>query len=279
MNVALLKELLAVQTSTKHEQPMVSWLVNYIMHHIKGATITVDPHCNIFVQRGTAEFSPCVAAHIDTVQPHRENVSIVEDAGRLIGFASHEQVGIGADDKAGVFVCLELLRRFEHIRVAFFACEEIGCQGAKKADARFFDGLAYMLEFDCPSRNMMSYTSSSVRLFANRGDFIQTALPVLQQHGTTLWQRHPYTDIMAVRLRFPISCLNLSCGYYNWHQRDEFLSLSDLELAIEQGDALVRALPHVRYECPIDLSHDTDKPLVEISGLRVPDFRCALPAV
>lgn len=269
MKVELLKELLAVQTSSWHEQPMVDWLVHYIIHEVKGATVTVDPHRNVYVTKGSAAFMPCVAAHIDTVQPHRQ-VEIVEDGTRLIGFSDGRQVGIGADDKAGIFVCLNLLKRFDNIRVIFFATEEVGCQGAKRADARFFADLAYLIEYDCPSRHMLSYTCSGVRLFANRGEFIQTALPVLQKHGTTLWQNHPYTDVMAVRNRFPVSCLNLSCGYYNWHAANEFVNLPDVELAIRQGIDLVKTLDHVRYACPVVLDDDADAPLIEIGPLHVP---------
>ena len=268
MKIKLLKELLAVPTSSWHEQPMVDWLVHYIRREIKGASVTVDRYRNVYVTKGSAAYLPCVAAHIDTVQPQRQ-VDIVADGTRLIGFSGGEQVGIGADDKAGIFVCLNLLKRFDNMRVIFFATEEVGCQGAKRADARFFADLAYLIEYDCPSRNMLSYTSSGVRLFANRGAFIQTALPVLQKHGTTLWQHHPYTDVMAVRRRFPVSCLNLSCGYYNWHEPDEFVNLPDVELAIRQGIDLVKALDSVRYECPVDLTED-DAPLIEIGPLCVP---------
>jgi putative aminopeptidase FrvX len=270
MNVELLKKLLAVPTLSWHEQAMVDWLVHYVVNNIKGATVTVDPARNVYVSKGSARFSPCVAAHIDSVQPLRK-VCIVEDSNRLIGFLGDKQVGIGADDKAGVFVCLNLLKRFNDIRAVFFATEEVGCQGAKKADARFFEDLAYVIEFDCPSHSMVSYTSSGVRLFANRGDFIQTALPALQKHGSVLWQRHPYTDVMAVRNRFPISCLNLSCGYYNWHAQDEYVHLPDVQKAIEQGVALVKVLDHVRYACPIDLSAESDEPLIAIGHLHVPD--------
>jgi putative aminopeptidase FrvX len=269
MKVELLKDLLAVPTVSWHEHAMVDWLVHYVVNNIKGATVTVDPARNVYISKGSARFSPCVAAHIDSVQPLRK-VEIVEDGHSLIGFAEGKQVGIGADDKAGVFVCLNLLKQFDDIRVVFFATEEVGCQGAKKADPRFFDGIAYLIEYDCPSHSMVSYTCSGVRLFANRGDFIQTAVPVLQKHGSTLWQRHPYTDVMAVRNRFPISCLNLSCGYYNWHAANEYVHLPDVQKAIEQGSALVKALDHVRYECPIDLSHETDEPLIQIGHLHVP---------
>ena len=270
MNVDLLKNLLAVPTCSWHEHALVDWLVHYVIHHVKGASVTVDQHRNVYVTKGSAGFYPCVAAHIDSVQPLRE-VDIVADGNRLIGFVKKQQVGVGADDKAGVFVCLNLLKRFENIRVIFFASEEVGCQGARKADSRFFDNLAYLIEYDCPSRNMLSYTSSTVRLFENRGDFIMTALPVLQKHGTTLWQRHPYSDVMAVRNRFPISCLNLSCGYYNWHASNEFVNLPDVQIAIEQGVALVKTLDHVRYACPINLDDDHFSPPVDVGPLHVPE--------
>ena len=271
MKKEMLKNLLAVPTVSYDEQPMVDWLVHYVTRKLPGATVTVDASRNVYVNKGSAKYAPCVAAHIDTVQPHRK-VSIVEDGGRLIGFDERDQqVGIGADDKAGIFVCLNLLHRFDHIRAAFFATEECGCVGARKADAAFFDGIAYLMEFDCPSRHMMSYTNSGVRLFANDGDFIKTALPALQRHGTTLWQNHPYTDVMAIRNRFPISCLNLSCGYYNWHAPNEFVSLRDVGLAIEQGADLVSTLDHVRYACPVDLQDDLTESLIPVTRLRVPE--------
>lgn len=272
MNVDVFKELLAVQTVSYEEQLMVDWLVDYIGHNIKGATVAVDSARNIYVNKGNAEHAPCVSAHIDTVQRMR-SVRIFETAGgRLIGFdGKNKQVGIGADDKAGIFVCLNLLERFDSIRAIFFATEEVGCVGARQADPRFFKGIGYVIEYDCPSRNMLSYSCGGEQLFANDGLFIKTALPVLKRHGTDLWQRHPYTDVMVVRKRFPISCLNLSCGYYNWHGKDEFVLLSDVSLAIEQGADLIDALGPVSYPCPVGFKNPgVSASAVPVTGLRVP---------
>jgi hypothetical protein len=108
-----------------------------------------------------------------------------------------------------------------------------------------------------------------VRLFANDGDFIKAASPVLAKRGTVLWQNHPYTDVKAIRQRFPISCLNLSSGYYNWHSHDEFASLPDVALAIETGGDMVAALDHVRYDCPVNLEGDGG-PLIPVGSLHVP---------
>lgn len=270
MTKDVLKRLLAVPTDSYKEQIIVEWLVYYIKHNIPGATVVVDKWRNIYVTKGCAAVSPCVAAHIDSVHAIQP-INIVEDGGRLIGFSDkNERIGIGGDDKAGVFVCLSLLHRFANIRAVFFATEECGMIGARNADPLFFNGVGYVMEFDCPSRNMMSYTSSGVRLFANDGDFIKSAYPSLMAHGTKLWQNHPYTDVMTIRKRFPISCLNLSCGYYNWHMRDEFVLWSDVELAVAQGADLVRTIEYVRHTFPVG-AEDLSESLHPITALEVPE--------
>ena len=269
VKIQTLKKLLAVQSHSYHEQPMVDWLVHYLHHYLSGVTVTVDKARNIYVSKGHAQFSPCVAAHIDTVHAPRE-VNIVQEGTRLVGYAKDKRVGIGADDKTGIFVCLSLLEKFDNIRAVFFATEELGTVGAKKADPAFFEGIAYLIEYDCPSRNMLSYTSGGERLFANDGEFIRKANPVLAKHGTNLWQKHPYSDVMTVRRRFPISCLNLSSGYYNWHQQNEFASLPDVAQAIEIGAELVKTLNYVRYECPVGLKDDAP-PLGLVGALHVPE--------
>lgn len=76
-------------------------------------------------------------------------------------------------------ICLELLERFDNIAVALFAAEEVGCVGSRNADPEFFERVGYVVEFDCPGRGLVSYTSGGVRLFQNDGDFIKTALPVM----------------------------------------------------------------------------------------------------
>lgn len=272
-------EMLAVPTLSRHEEQLVFWLLDYLRAHVPTAKVTVDEFLNIYVVKGDAPRTACVAAHIDSVQPIRP-VTIVEAGDRLSGVnpATGRPCGFGADDKAGVYVCLNLLERFDNLRAVFFACEEIGCLGARAADPAFFEGVSCVIEYDCPSRNMLSHTVSGVRLFENDGDFINAALPVLEAHGTTLWQDHPYTDVMAIRLRFPIPCLNLSCGYYNWHATNEFISLSDTKLAFDQGVELLCNLTNLDLNwCPVDLSEDKAPSLMPVGRLFVPEAICQKP--
>ena len=244
MRIELLKQILAVPTCSRQEGRMVEFLVQHVRQRgpARCGEITTDDWNNVFIRKGSIGILPCVAAHIDTVHPLRP-VEIVQHDGILFGIDELEQrTGIGADDKAGVFICLELLERFDNIAVALFASEEIGCVGAHHAPAAWFQNLGYVVEFDCPARGLLSYTSGGVRLFQNDGDFIQRAMPVLNRHGLTNWQDHPFTDVMALRERFGISCLNLSCGYRNWHQSDEYVVLDEVQAALDSGKDLLRAL-------------------------------------
>jgi di/tripeptidase len=274
----LLKRLLAVPTWTFREEQMVSFIADHANRRgvARCGRVRVDEHNNVYVVKGAAEFAPCLAAHIDSV--HNWNkAQVVQQDGILFGVdEAGQRIGIGGDDKCGALVALTLLERFESISVAFFAAEEVGAVGAFKADPAFFERVAYLIEFDCPGWGLVSHSAGGEQLFANRGEFILTALPTLVKHGLTRWQRHPYTDVMAIRKRFDISCLNLSCGYYNWHRRDEFVVLDEVEAAINAGEALVRALGCRRYPFPVG-AKDTAPSLIEVTGLNVPERRTYEP--
>lgn len=267
----LLKQVLAVPTCSRQEGQMVEFIVEHVRQ--RGAKhcgeITTDAWNNVFIRKGGPGIVPCVAAHIDTVHPMKP-VRIEQQNGMLVGFDEHGQrTGIGADDKAGVFLCLELLERFDNIVVVLFAQEEIGYVGAQHAQPEFFKRVGCVLEFDAPANGLVSYTSGGVRLFRNDGDFIRAAMPVLAQFGFVHFQHHPFTDVKAVRQRFALSCLNLSAGYYNWHARDEYVKLADVENALAMATELIPALGERRYD---DNGNQPDhaEPPVEVTGLRIP---------
>lgn len=270
MRIDLLKQILAVPTCSRQEGRMVEFLVEHVRQRgsARCGSIVTDKCNNVYIRKGQAEIVPCVAAHIDTVHPLRP-VEIVQQDGILFGLDENGQrTGIGADDKAGIYICLELLERMDNVAVALFAAEEICCRGAYAADAAFFEKVGCVLEFDCPARGLLSYTSGGVRMFQNDGEFIQRALPVLQTHGLTRWQHHPFSDVMALRERFGFSCLNLSCGYHNWHRTDEYVVLDEVEAALTSGEDLLRALGCRHYAFDVN-GGDAALPLLEVTGLQL----------
>jgi hypothetical protein len=69
-----------------------------------------------------------------------------------------------------------------------------------------------------------------------------------------LRQSHPYTDVSQLKKKIDVSCINISCGYYNMHTKNEFVCLSDVEDAINTAVALVEEFGYERqtyqYEPP-----------------------------
>ena len=270
LRAELLTQLLALPSPSHREQAVVDFIVRHVenMEPSSGVRCWADAHNNIYILKGDAQFLPCAAAHIDTVH-RRAPARIVQYGGLLLGFdESGHRCGIGADDKAGVFICLELLKRFDNIAVALFAAEEVGCVGARNADPQFFERVGCVIEFDCPGRGLVSYTSGGVRLFQNDGDFITTSLPVMCRHGVLNWQHHPFSDVKMVGKRFGLSCLNLSAGYYNWHQRDEFVKLADVEHALAFGTELIHALGERHYDFDSNLP-DLAEPTLPVTDLNL----------
>jgi hypothetical protein len=270
MRLELLKQLLTVPSPSRREETMVAFLKEHVRR--RGASrcgeLVTDEFNNVCIRKGQPGTVPVVAAHLDNVQA-ASPVKIIQQTGRLYGVDENgERTGVGADDKAGVFVCLELLERFANIAVILFASEEVGGVGAQNAPAEWFKDAGYLIEFDCPGRGLVSYTSGNERLFANDGEFIETAAPVMRAHGLTHWQQHPFSDVMVLRRRFPISCLNLSCGYYNWHQPDEFIVIEEVEAAVNAGEALIVALGDRAYPYEVGVA-DLAKPIFEVTGLQV----------
>lgn len=270
MRTQLLKDLLEVQTCSGQEDRMVDFLLKHCQQ--EGYRAWADIHNNVYVVKGDAEWYPAIGAHIDTVQFINDNVEVREagsettEFDRFVGYVkgTDQRHGIGADCKTGVFVCLELLRQLPAVKACFFASEEIGCVGARRADADFFADIGYFIEFDCPSKNMMSYTSSGQRLFDDNGPFINAILPILLEYDVK-WQHHPFTDVSVVRPRFNMSCLNMSSGYYNWHMATEIAYLPDIENAIEMAIPLIEALGEKYYP----FLNDAEAPKVKVTHLAV----------
>ena len=270
MRVEILNQLLLLPSPSHREHAVVEFIVQHVasMGPRSGVRYSVDAHNNVYIVKGDAARLPCVAAHIDTVH-RRAPARVVQHGGLLVGFdEAGRRIGIGGDDKAGVYICLELLERFDNIAVALFAAEEVGCVGARNANPDFFERVGYVIEFDCPGRGLVSYTSGGVRLFQNDSDFITTALPVMCRHGVLNWQHHPFSDVKAITRRFGLSCLNVSAGYYNWHRQDEFVKLADVEHALAFSTELIRALGNRRYDFDSSVP-DLAEPAVPVTGLNL----------
>lgn len=270
MRTELLKTLLAIPTQTGKEHRVIAFLKEHCEYH--GYAWEADATGNFFITKGRPEpggFYPLVCAHTDSVHDVRQSIEIVESNGHVYGVDpdTKDFVGCGGDDKAGVFICLELLNLLPVLKVALFWGEEIFCKGSQAAEPGFFEDVGYCIEFDSPQGNIVSYSCDGTQLFEEDGAFAKIAVPLLDNHGMCDWQNHPYTDVAILKRRFDFTCINLPAGYYRMHSRREIVNLVDVANAIIVGQKLIPALGNRKYQFVTPNQYHITETRREVTGL------------
>ena len=210
------------------EDAMRKFIKKYVRENIEGVSVRQD-HGNLYLVKGEAESYPCVVAHLDQVQTkHSRDFRVLEFDGRLFGFSAENsrQEGLGADDKNGIWVALKCLEMFDAIKVAFFKEEETGCGGSSIADLSFFDDCRYILQVD--RRNGGDLITDIMGGLCSE-DFLKDIAPIAKRWGYKETDGL-MTDVETLEDRgVGISCINMSCGYYNPHTDSEYTVISELE--------------------------------------------------
>jgi len=241
----MLKETLAVQSHTYQTEKMQAFILLHCFS--KGYDYTVDDG-NIYITKGNAKRYPCIVAHTDTVHKLVEDLTVLEVAGKLIGYNSvrMEQTGIGGDDKVGIYIALACLDHFDTLKVAFFRDEEHGCLGSYEADMGFFTDCNFVLQCDRQG-NADFITSASGTKLSGKG-FQNAVLPIISQYGYS-FKSGMMTDVMALKENgLNCVCANISCGYYRPHCDDEFVVIADVQNCLDMVKEIIGYLGHRLFE-------------------------------
>lgn len=223
----LLKQLYQIHSPSGNERAMKKFIRRYVRLHIPGTNMRTDHAGNLYITKGESETYPCIAAHLDQVQrKHSKDFKAIETEDIIFGysFKNRRREGLGADDKNGIWIALKCLEKFECMKVVFFVSEETGCVGSRNADIDFFENTRFVIEPD--RRGYMdliteiSYTSLCSHEFLEDTGF--EAFGYREENGLM-------TDILELKEKgLKVSCINLSCGYYEPHTDGEFTVKKDL---------------------------------------------------
>lgn len=246
LNITKIVEILGIQSHSKDESRMVSYIVDYILNLIKSRNdifMEYDEEGNIYVTKGIAEYYPTVVSHIDTVHEIKDgdlNILSRNDVELIAYDAKGEQTGIGGDDKVGVYVCLDMLDKIDAIKIAFFSREEIGCIGSSKCRLDFFKDSSFIIQCDRKgSKDFIQY-GSGVQLFSK--EFSQEILPYLEKWNYNI-TTGGQTDVVELKEKgLNISSFNMSCGYYDPHTSNEYVNLSDVNNCVGLVQDLIKNL-------------------------------------
>ena len=261
-----LKELLAIPTKTWEEDRLISYLIDHF--EARGYHYEVDDMGNLYVTKGISEYYPLVLAHTDSVHDIKEMVVKEEylpnsQGEKKLALKAYTKdgnlpTGIGGDDKAGVFICLQLLERFNVIKGFFPVAEETGCHGSRGAKEEFFNNVGYAIQFDSTENDTMSLSLMGTQLFEQDSEFFNKTKDLILEHGFTEWRHHPYTDTMVLKERFNFSCLNFAAGYYNYHSNNEYVIVEDVLNSTLLGESVIKKLGNKFYEFKVSKKDSFD---------------------
>ncbi len=230
-------ELFSVPSSSYNEAEMILYLVDQIKINERfGMNISyeMDTYGNLLVIKGESELYPCFCAHLDTVHTYTNGFHVREDTSELDKNAvqlyavdnADKAVGIGGDDKCGIFVCLYLLQKLECVKTIFFSQEETGGIGSGGIDLSFFTDCMFLGGIDRWNGNDFVNTYSGVKTISRR--FNRDISPILQRYEYS-YTSGMFTDSFNVQQRgVNLSTFNMSCGYYAHHSNAEYVDLNEL---------------------------------------------------
>lgn len=240
---------LAIQTKYENDEAMLAFIKEKLSK--LNVAVQEDDYGNIYVTKGTATTYPCIVAHTDTVHDIIPDISIYRNNDTIFAWNPEKrcQWGIGGDDKVGVYITLQLLEDIQVMKAVFFRDEEIGCLGSKYSIANhkgWYNDCGFVLMAD--RRGYSDAVTVSGGVVISSSDFMADCDPLFEKYG--------YKDTIGLTTDVDsltcggigISTINLSCGYYDPHTRQEIVSIEDVNVCYNLMYDIINEHGSKRYD-------------------------------
>lgn len=221
------KEFIHILKKTQSE------LKKYVAKELKKHYNNITIEDGFVFAQGT--FPVLLVAHLDTVHETKPKmIMVAEDKDVILS-----PDGIGGDDRCGVYMIFEVIKKY-NCSVLFCEDEEIGCVGAHKFTkskvAQSLD-FNYIIEFDRKGKNdAVFYDCDNVEF-----EHFITEKFYKAEYGT-------FSDISIIAPYLGVAAVNLSCGYYNAHTKNEYIVISEMQASINAAcDILASTTDENKY--------------------------------
>ena len=174
------------------------------------------------------EIPIALVAHMDTVFKKPPSEIFFDERHNVMWSPS----GLGADDRAGVFAIVQIIRGGQKPQVIFTTDEEYGALGAmalSKLDCPFTN-LKYLIQLDRRG------SDDCVFYDCDNEEFVE----YIESFGFT-WNYGSFTDISELCPSWKIAGVNLSVGYRDEHSATEVLFVGQLLATINKVKKMLNA--------------------------------------
>lgn len=194
-----------------------------------GDKVRIDKFGNRSIRIGDA---PVMwSCHVDTVHANKGHQDIGYDGDEIGIAASDPSNCLGADDTAGVWLMLQMIKAKRPGLYIFHRGEENGCLGSKyitKKEKELVAGIKFAIALDRKGTGDVITRQRGTRTCSDV--FAESLAAELNRHPGLKYSKEPtgvYTDT-AEYTNLIGECTNISVGYRNAHQRVERLDCSHI---------------------------------------------------
>lgn len=225
----ILERILNVQSESFNSKEMHR-VIKSIVQQIPGCKIKENSG-NIYITKGKADNYNCIVAHTDTVHKiiPQKDYKVIELEGKVFAYdtGKNKLTGIGGDDKVGIAIALQSLSQVETLKIVFFRDEEVGGYGSQEADMKWFNDCNFILQCDRKgNKGVVNHIYGETMFDAEFSNDISSTITKYGYSET----EGMFTDVYQLVCNgLEIACANIECGYYNPHQDNEYIVLTDYE--------------------------------------------------
>ena len=208
------KEFIDILLLNKDE--MFKYVVKYLKDRCIRMTVKKDKY--IYVHHHSFNKTrPLLTSHLDTINDMYNETPTLIIEGNII--SSGNQAVLGGDDRAGVWIMLQLLDKGISDYDYLFCCdEEIGGIGSKEFAKDYKD-----LPYSC----ILSLDRRGDKEIASYGYDNEMLLKIFTDKGYT-YAKGSFTDCVNISSVNKMSCYNLSVGYNYEHTSEEIQNIQTM---------------------------------------------------
>jgi di/tripeptidase len=250
-----LLELFKIYSPSKKEHPTVHYIIKKL-EEMK-VSYKVDFLGNVY--NIFNKDKPVIMAHMDSV-PYMKEKSIFKKRNIIIeeNIIKSNGFNIGADDKCGIWICLELLKKYPDINFMFTTEEEIGSNGAKfieQGNSKYLENINFGLSFDRKGNRDIIFSTTKGNLYSTDDMFCHNILMASCENGLGFREtKGSFCDCDIFSGYF--NCVNISSGYYNPHTKKEYCNIDDMKKTLSFGEEILKRLYDKKYNVDLIKFHE-----------------------
>jgi hypothetical protein len=211
-----------------------NFLKTWISQNIENVKTSIDSYGNLYVTKGKSKIYPCIVSHLDIVHDIRPLFQVCQSGNILFGFdnLTGEQTGVGGDDNCGIYICLELLRLCDKIKIVFTLDEEVGMIGAREVNLSFFKDCSFLGQPDRRS-DTVDFINFTNGIQTCDEKFTDLITKELNEYGYKI-TRGLATDVGQLKYNpeVTIPAFNATNGSYREHRDNEIILLDFVRLSL-----------------------------------------------